>query len=617
MANLNNKVQEFRHQFNITKSFKDDQVFKLDPNGNLIAVWNNEDYYLTNKRNPTKFLSVSTMQHKLKYGVNFLRDLKLIEPKAKLEPKPKPKPEVPTLEEQLEAFKKFHKIPENATLQAELTLVDDKLSVKWRGKWVPLYGNKKALANSTLQTKYGAKFLKDLSIPTVKQKPAELVQLPFNQFKYDKDFKSSLNKFFLDEQNDDPYSGASTELEELKTPIGNYLRSYQMIIPSRIKDHILLFKEVKSTFEKTLQSNLDSLGSLKYSIGLELVFKKEPDSFTDPPVRFYTKNEAVFNRDEINLDKQFLELGERIENFIQDGSGWQLSSLKTLWLDIAQYKPLKGSSYIPLPDVLKHKKAIINIKNDDEHCLRYTLRAALFPTSDNPQRINSYLTDDGLNFDGVKSPTPVSQICKVEKLNNLAINVYGWENNKVIIYRISNQPYDVKRINTLLLEQDEKSHYVLIKNLNRLLNSKNNKQMFYCERCLIGFTRDDLLQSHLVECRGINEQAVRIQMPTENNKSIKFVNHKNQLKAPWVIYADFESIIRKIEGPLLSTDKSFTHKSSIQEACGFCLRVVRSDGLSTEPFLYRGPDCIQVFLEELKEAEVVILESLKKKTKEA
>ena len=112
-----------------------------------------------------------------------------------------------------------------------------------------------------------------------------------------------------------------------------------MIIPFRMKYPILLFKEVKSTFEKTLESNLDSLGSLKYSIGLELVFKKEPDSFIDPPVRFYTKNEAAFNRDEINLDKQFVELGERIENFIQDGSGWQLSSLKTLWLDIAQYKP--------------------------------------------------------------------------------------------------------------------------------------------------------------------------------------------------------------------------------------------------------------------------------------
>ena len=174
--------------------------------------------------------------------------MKLIEPKAKPEPKPKPKPEPLTLKEQLKDFKKFQKIPEDVNLQTNLTLVDDKLSVKWRGTWVPLYGNKKALANSTLQTKYGAKFLKDLGIPTVKQKPAELVQLPFNQFKYDNDFKNSLNEFFLDSSDDPPK--LTTELEELKTPIGNYLRSYQMIILSRIKDPILLFKEVKSTFEK-------------------------------------------------------------------------------------------------------------------------------------------------------------------------------------------------------------------------------------------------------------------------------------------------------------------------------------------------------------------------------
>ena len=38
MADLNNKVQEFRRQFNITKSFKDDQVCKLDPKGNLIGA---------------------------------------------------------------------------------------------------------------------------------------------------------------------------------------------------------------------------------------------------------------------------------------------------------------------------------------------------------------------------------------------------------------------------------------------------------------------------------------------------------------------------------------------------------------------------------------------------
>ena len=153
------------------------------------------------------------MQYTLNYGVDFLRNLKIIAPKvpkvSKI--KLKPKPEVLTLEEQLEAFKKFHNIPEDTNLTADFKVVDDKLSVKWRGKWVPLYSNKKPLANSTLQAKYGTKFLKDLSIPTVKHQKLELVQLPFNQFKYDKNFRvraAKKSNWFLFKKlsNDNPSS---------------------------------------------------------------------------------------------------------------------------------------------------------------------------------------------------------------------------------------------------------------------------------------------------------------------------------------------------------------------------------------------------------------------------
>ena len=470
-----------------------------------------------------------------------------------------------------------------------------------------------------MQAKYGTKFLKDLSIPTVKHQKLELVQLPFNQFKYDKDFKSSLDDFHLNKSSVD--QPKTLELEQLKSPIGSYLKSYQMIIPLQFKDPILLFKQVKPIFEETLKNNLHSLRSLKYSVGLESIFVKDSldssslPTFTDPPVRFYTEQKAILNEDDIDLSKEFSKLVVRIEDFVQNGSGWKLNTLKTLWLDIAKYEPIKGSSYLPLPDALKNKQAVVNIKNNDEHCLRYCLRAALFPAKNNINKVSSYPTEDGLNFEGIISPTPVSQITKVETLNNLAINVYGWENNKVIIHRISNQPHNVKRINTLIVEQDGKTHYVWVKHFNRLLGSKHEKQMFYCERCLIGCTRNDLLEDHLIDCRGINERAVRIQMPTPNNKNIKFVNHKNQLKAPWVIYADFESIIRPIEGPIPSPKKSFTHLKSIHESCGFSLRVVRSDGFSPGLVFYRGPDCIQEFLKQLKEAEPFFKQSLKNRKK--
>ena len=54
------------------------------------------------------------------------------------------------------------------------------------------------------------------------------------------------------------------------------------------------------------------------------------------------------------------------------------------------------------------------------------------------QRPSKYQVADGINYTGIDSPTPVKQIDKLEAQNrNLAINVFGWENDSVIVHRIS------------------------------------------------------------------------------------------------------------------------------------------------------------------------------------
>ena len=81
-----------------------------------------------------------------------------------------------------------------------------------------------------------------------------------------------------------------------------------------------------------------------------------------------------------------------------------------------------------LPTKLQNKKAILNIQNRDNECLRWALRAALFPAlrGRNPIRPSSYPTEDGLDFTRIDFPTPVSQIDRLERQNlNLAINVFG------------------------------------------------------------------------------------------------------------------------------------------------------------------------------------------------
>ena len=94
-------------------------------------------------------------------------------------------------------------------------------------------------------------------------------------------------------------------------------------------------------------------------------------------------------------------------------------------MNIAKYEPLKGSSYIPLPEALANKKAIINVKNDDNKCLEWALKSALHPAKNNVSNKYSYTKFPDLNMDYIAFSTPISQIPKVEKQNNLAINVYG------------------------------------------------------------------------------------------------------------------------------------------------------------------------------------------------
>ena len=40
---------------------------------------------------------------------------------------------------------------------------------------------------------------------------------------------------------------------------------------------------------------------------------------------------------------------------------------------------MSGSSYVQLPEFIKKKKAVINIQNEDEHCIIWSILAALYP----------------------------------------------------------------------------------------------------------------------------------------------------------------------------------------------------------------------------------------------
>ena len=338
------------------------------------------------------------------------------------------------------------------------------------------------------------------------------------------------------------------------------------------------------------------------------------------PILINTYNpRAITEQLKVVLDRQLEELA----GWTERGSGWTVYAIEMFYIDVARNDPLRGGHYLPFPKDLKAKGAIINVKNKDNECLRWALRSAKFPVTKDPQRPSKYPANDGLDFTGISFPTPLNEISKVEKLNNIAINVLSFDNKTKkarILYVSEMKGENLPSYNLMLLTKGSTSHYCYIKNLSRLLYGQQHSEgnhYHYCVRCLQGFSLQAVFQEHTTFCRGASSRPTRPDMPAEGKNTLKFQNHQRQMKAPYVIYADFESIIEKYDTCIPPTDRSSTTKTEVHKLCGFSFVAVRSDGdvKGKKACCYRGEDCVKQFLAALLQTEMEIREELTHKKK--
>ena len=105
-----------------------------------------------------------------------------------------------------------------------------------------------------------------------------------------------------------------------------------------------------------------------------------------------------------NLDKSFQEIFFRIDNWINEGSGWIVELIESQYINISTYRPLSGSSYVQLPVELKSpKKGLINIKKNDQKCFLWCHARYINPVKIHPKRITqaNKKNDNNLEYDGV------------------------------------------------------------------------------------------------------------------------------------------------------------------------------------------------------------------------
>ncbi|GFX35652.1 uncharacterized protein TNCV_3175941 [Trichonephila clavipes] len=356
---------------------------------------------------------------------------------------------------------------------------------------------------------------------------------------------------------------------------------------STSKDLTVSLHSIKTEILKKIKETASSKQGVKWYLNscVHFIRKITTEDFETCTSYFRSRCAITLTEEIPDVETSIAKVITSCNEFENRGSGWEFQDVLKNELKIAIYKPLAAASYIPLPPKLI-KKAILNIRNEDQHCFLWCVLAHLHPAQANANRVSTYLKfQNELCTKNLTFPTPLNQIECFEEKNKISINVFGFE-NEIFPLKITTKNFD-KHVNLLLISNQEKRHYCLIKNLNRLLSdlTQHKSESFYCNYCLHRFVKKSILDAHIVDCRKHKEQ--KIKMP--ENKWLEFENFKFNLPVPYTIYADFESLIVKINSCAPDPERSSTVPIANHIPCGYAYVVIGPDGsFKKPPVVYRG-----------------------------
>ncbi|KAE9529152.1 hypothetical protein AGLY_011948 [Aphis glycines] len=283
--------------------------------------------------------------------------------------------------------------------------------------------------------------------------------------------------------------------------------------------------------------------SIKFNINVDTVYERSV-THDIQNMAFKTSNILACNSSDFtSLLKKILT---KESEFIAKGSGWSLVSIDGLQLRTNLVNPLKGT--------------IINVRNEDVYCFKYSILSKYDERSNksrfNQKYFNFLEKKSVLNFKSIDFPTPIKQIKKFERLNDVSVNIYSLNNkNNIFPLNISN----IERKNhfdLFLFNNDKTSHYCYIKDFSRFIRSQKTKNCNKLIICKIYFTTfgNKPYKSKLWGKAGLvkhkqmcdkNELGKPIMFEEgKDDEFIYFKSYKKTNRILFVIYADFECILK-------------------------------------------------------------------------
>ena len=205
-----------------------------------------------------------------------------------------------------------------------------------------------------------------------------------------------------------------TKIEQVDKARKGYTKSFEIGIKND-KDPLVQLQTTRKAIEYHITKILTSMKGLKFVETLKVTFKKlEKDKIEYKTPYFFSKPITIINNTEIlealQLSKE--QILNMIAKWISEGSGWTVESVDNHYLNIVQYQPMKGSSYIKLPQELRNSaKGLINMKNEDNECFRWCHIRHLNPQNKDPQRIKKSDKEyvKSLDYLGIEFPVTTKQ----------------------------------------------------------------------------------------------------------------------------------------------------------------------------------------------------------------
>ena len=236
-------------------------------------------------------------------------------------------------------------------------------------------------------------------------------------------------------------------------------------------------------------------------------------------------------------------------------------------------------------------KGLINLKNKDVECFKWCHVRFINPQSRNSDRINKQDKEIAktLDYRGINFLMKARNYEIIEERFNINVNVFGYENRVFPLYVSKKSNEQV--LNVLLISNEEKSHYVFIKDFNRLMYSrtKHKDRKHFCMSCLQNFTTKEILNNHRERCLLINDtQAVKYE-----TRVIKFKNYEKQIPIPFKIYADTECLLKRINIDECKYTKLC--QKHIPNSIGAKL-VCTDDRFTLATIIFEGKNCINNFI---------------------